>query len=140
MTRTTYDQPASERAEQLIADVFALGKIGYVALGSGQEVLLRHAPGMQSETTAETNFYEELLVNPTLLKLASQRGELDCGGLKYIAIGYGGFTQLILLSADGHISVGVSRNAPVREIATQVDAILQRHGLAWSPPKAWLLK
>lgn len=139
MSRTTYQQPGSERASQLVSEIFALGGIGYVALCSGQEVLLRTAPGMVSTTTEETNFYEELLVNPTLLKLASQRANLDCEGLRYIAIGYGGFVQLIMPMKDGHVSMGISRKANAGELAARVQALLQEHGQAWIPPEPWLL-
>jgi hypothetical protein len=139
MGRTTYEQHASDRAQELITDIFKLGGIGYVALCCGQEVLLRQAPGMVSRTTAETNFYEELLVNPTLLKLASQRADLDCGGLNYVAIGYGDFVQLIMLTKDGHVSLGISRKAHTGELAARVKAVLQEHGQAWTPPAPWLL-
>lgn len=139
MTRTTYNQPASTSAERLISEIFDLGGIGYVALSSGQEVLLRAMPGLSTTTTEETNFYEELLVNPTLLKLASQRANLDCEGLRYIAIGYGEFVQLIMLVKDGHISMGVSRKSNAGELAARVETVLQRHGRTWEPPEPWLL-
>ncbi len=139
MARTTYEQPASNKAQQLINEIFKLGGIGYVALCCGQEVLLREAPGMESRTTAESNFYEELLVNPTLLKIASQRADLDCGGLNYIAVGYGDFVQLIMLIKDGHISMGISRKAHAGELATRVQSVLQEHEQAWTPAAPWLL-
>lgn len=139
MARTTYDQPASDGAERLIAGIFALGGIGYVALCSDQEVVLRAAPGLVSTTTEETNFYEELLVNPTLLKLASQRANLDCEGLRYIAIGYGKFVQLIMLMKEGHVSMGVSRKANTSELAARVQSLLEEQGRAWEPPEPWLL-
>ena len=139
MTRTGYSQPASDKAARLISAIFDLGGIGYVALCSGQEVLLRMAPGLVSTTTEETNFYEELLVNPTLLKLASQRANLDCEGLRYIAIGYGKFVQLIMSVRDGHVSIGVSRKANVGELAARVQLLLEEQGQAWAPPKPWLL-
>ena len=130
MSKTDYAQPATPLAEALLADLFAMGGVGYAALGAGQEVLMRTAPGLKTATTTDSNFYEELIVNPTLLKLASQRGELDCGGVSYIAIGYGEFTQLIMLTKDGHVSLGVPRDAPVREIAGRVAGVLERHNLA----------
>lgn len=139
MSQTAYDQPATADAEALIADLFALGGIGYVALGAGPEVLMRHAPGLHTTTTAETNFFEELLVNPTLLALASQRGSLDCGGLDHIAVGYGDFTQLIFKMRDGHVSLGISRRAPARDLATRAREVLARHGRALSPPSPQLL-
>ena len=128
MARTNYEQPATADAEQLIQALFDIGGVGYVALGSGQEVLMRSAPGITGETTAETNFYEELLVNPTLLKLASQRAELDCGGLNYIAIGYGHFIQLIMRMEGGHVSLGVSRKTVTGEFAAKVWDVLERLG------------
>ncbi len=139
MTRTTYEQRASDRVQRLITEIFELGGIGYVALCCGQEVLMRAAPGIVSHTTVETNFYEELLVNPTLLKLASQRAGLDCGGLNYIAVGYGDFVQLIMLTKDGHIAMGTSRKTHAGELAARVMSVLQEHGQAWTPPTPWLL-
>jgi hypothetical protein len=139
MARTEYGQHAVEAAEKLIEDVFALGGVGYVALGSGQEIVMREATGMVSHTTSETNFYEELLVNPTLLKLAGQRAELDCGGLNYIAIGYGDFIQFIMPMRNGHISIGVSRKTAVGEFAARVRPLLERHSLAKPAPTNWLL-
>jgi hypothetical protein len=139
MPRPTYDQSTGEDVQHLIDDIFKLGLVGYVALTSGQEVLMRLAPGIVSGTTAETNFYEELFVNPALLKLASQRGELDCGGLNYMAIGYGDFTQLIMLMRDGHISMGISRKENPGRVADLVNAVLKKHEQTWSPPDPWLL-
>lgn len=139
MARTPYNQPASDQAQRLVSAIFELDAIGYVALSSGQEVVMRPAPGLVSTTTEESNFYEELLVNPTLLKLASQRGNLDCEGLRYIAIGYDKFVQLIMLMKDGHVSIGISRKANVGKLAARVQTILQERGLAWEPPKPWLL-
>lgn len=139
MARATYETRGSEKAEALIGAIFDLGSIGYVALNSGQEVLLRLAPGVATSTAEESNFFEELLVNPTLLKLASQRGGLDCGGLNYIAIGYGDFTQLIMLTKDGHISMGVEHATDPDKLAARVSSVLEQHGQAWVPPTPWLL-
>ncbi|MEW5736814.1 MAG: hypothetical protein AB1921_18360 [Thermodesulfobacteriota bacterium] len=138
MTRTRYGLRGSDAVESLLSAIFSLGGIGYAALGSGQEVLMRTAPGLETGTTAETNFYEELLVNPTLLGLASQRALLDCGGLNYIAIGYGDFTQLILPIQGGHLSVGVSRKANPGELAARIRPIVMRCGLDRKPPAPWL--
>ena len=123
----------------MIEEIFRLDAIGYVALCSGQDVLLRLAPGTTSDTTAESNFYEELLVNPVLLKLAAQRGGLDCGGLDYIAVGYGHFVQLIMQMEGGHISMGVSRRANAGALAARVREVLAQHQLARAPAKRWIL-
>lgn len=128
MPQTTYETRGDAREEALIADLFALGGIGYVALDDGQRVLMREAPGLQTETTAQSNFFEELIVNPTLLALAHQRGALDCGGVDHIAIGYGGFTQLIFRKQSGHVSLGVARHAEARKIAARAKQVLAKHG------------
>lgn len=139
MSITSYATPAAPAAERLIADLFKLGNVGYVALGAGNEVLMRIAPGLISDTSAETNFYEELLVNPTLLKLAMQRGHLDCGGLAYIAIGYGYFMQVVMPTKTGHVSIGVPRSTQPGELAARVEDVLSRHDCAGSVPAPCLL-
>lgn len=128
MARTTYDTPASADAARLIEEIFALGRVGYVALESAGQVLMRTAPELVSDTTPETNFYEELLVNPTLVKLVSQRAQLDCGGLRYIAIGYGHFMQFVMPTRTGHISIGVPRGTQPAEFADRVQNILRQNG------------
>src|SRR5262252_784889 len=75
--------------------IFELGPhVRYVAFGSGQDVELEQRDGLANASDAGSDFFEELLVNPTLLTLARQRGELDCGGLRWIIIGYGSFVEL----------------------------------------------
>ena len=139
MKRTTYTQRGSDRAETLVSAIFALGDIGYVALCNGQDVLLRILSGVPTTTTEESNFYEELLVNPTLLKLASQRANFDCEGLRYVAVGYGQFVQLILQNRDGHVSMGVASSANADAIAAQVQSLLHRHDQAWRSAPSWVL-
>ena len=139
MSYASFDTAAQPAAEALIADLFALGGVGYVALGSGPEVLMRAAPGLETTTTERSNFFEELLVNPTLLKLAGQRGRLDCGGLDHIAVGYGDFTEVILSMRDGHVSWGVGRKADARDVARRAHEVLARHGRTVPEHEAALL-
>jgi hypothetical protein len=47
-----------------------------------------------------------LIVNPTLLKLTTQRGNIDCGGLQYVVIRYGNFFVLLFPVEGGHINFG----------------------------------
>ena len=35
----------------------------------------------------------------------TQRGNIDCGGLRYLIIGYGRFHRLVVPAAAGHVSV-----------------------------------
>jgi hypothetical protein len=70
-------------SDDAVADqIFAIGpQIRSVAFGSGQHVVLRERPVLADASSSESDRYEELLVNPTLLTLAGQHGDIDCGGL-----------------------------------------------------------
>ena len=80
-------------------------------------------------SSSESDRYEELLVNPTLLTLARQRGEIDCGGLDYVVVAYGSFFQLVLPLADGHLSVAVERDQTPTDLVEALRAVLREHGL-----------
>jgi hypothetical protein len=67
---------------------------------------------------------EELLVNPALLTLATQRGNIDCGGLRYLIIGYGHFHQLVVPGAGGHVSIAF-------EVGTNPVITSKRSWLRW---------
>jgi hypothetical protein len=113
--------------DDAVADrIFALGpEIRYVALGSGQDVRLRERSGLVGASSTESDRYEELLVNPTLLTLAGQRGDIDCGGLRYLIVAYGNFWQLVLPTGPrSHLSVGVERDADPVAVAGRVLAII----------------
>ena len=62
-------------------------------------------PGIGKATTKESDHYEELLVNPTILTLTGKRGNIDCGGLEYVVVRYGNFYQFIAPASGGHISI-----------------------------------
>ena len=59
--------------------------VRYVAFAHGQDVRLRERPGLSAASSGESDRYEELLVNPALITLARQRGDIDCGGLDYLS-------------------------------------------------------
>ena len=67
---------------------------------------------------------EELLVNPTLLTLARRRGELECGGVRHVIVGYGNFDQVVIPTGSGHVSVCVERDADA--VARQVAGLISR--------------
>ncbi|HXF97470.1 MAG TPA: hypothetical protein VNJ46_02535 [Gaiellaceae bacterium] len=54
--------------------------VRYVALASGQDVVLRERPGLANACSGASDRYDELIVNPTLVTLARRRGEIGCGG------------------------------------------------------------
>ncbi len=113
---------------QLRDAVFALGPhIRYVALASGQRVDAVQRDGMSDASDPGSDFFEELIVNPALLTLARQRGDLDCGGLRYLIVGYGNFNQLVVETREGHLSVCVALEADPIEVADQVTRLLAGH-------------
>ncbi|MRI56305.1 hypothetical protein D8770_20410 [Methylobacterium sp. DB1607] len=79
--------------------------IRYVALYIDGKLFTKQRKGLIDVSSTESDRYEELLVNPILLKLAKQRGDIDCGGARYVIVGYGNFHQLVIDQPMGHISV-----------------------------------
>jgi len=109
--------------------IFELGPdVRYVAFGSGQDVELLQRDGLANASEAGSDFFEELLVNPTLLTLARQRGGLDCGGLRWIIIGYGNFDQVVVPTANGHVSVALELGADPVAVAHQVAVLVTDRG------------
>jgi hypothetical protein len=101
----------------------------YVAYGSGQQVEMRSRGELANSSSGDSDRYEELLVNPTLLKLATQRGDLDCGGLGYVLVRYGHFFQLVVpLTDGGHLSVAIEPAAHPVELVETVIALARQHG------------
>ena len=79
--------------------------IRYVALYRSGQLTKKQREGWDKASAAESDRYEELIVNPTLLTLVRQRGNIDCGGARFIVVGYGNFLQLVIDLPDGHVSV-----------------------------------
>jgi hypothetical protein len=105
----------------LFDQIFGLSPhVRYVALVRGeQEPTLRERSGLVGASSAESDRYEELLVNPTVLTLAERRGRIDCGGLEYVIIRYGNFFQILHALPDGHLSVAVEPHGePLRLVET----------------------
>ena len=103
--------------------------IRYVAIYRGGEPELAERSGLQGASDAESDRYEEILVNPTLLTLARQRGELDCGGLEYIIVRYGNFFQLLCPIRGGHVSVAIEPEADPLQVVPVVGRVLHDAGL-----------
>jgi hypothetical protein len=120
------------RAEGLIDALLELNPaVRAVALfpGSGEPVL-RDRSGVATASDAENDRNEALLVNPTLIELARRRGQLDAGGLDYLVVRYGHFSQLILPLGHGHLSVSFDASADPAAHVPFIRAILDKHGLA----------
>lgn len=86
--------------------VFAISEaIRYVALYKNGVVQTAQRDDIENVSGSESDKYEELFINPTLLTLAKQRGNVDCGGARFVVVGYGNFNQLVIDLPDGHLSV-----------------------------------
>ena len=107
-------------------DIFGLGRhVRYVAIGEGQDISTAERDALSGASDSGSDFYEELLVNPALITLASQRGELDCGGLRHVIVGYGNFNQIVIPLETGHLSVCVERDFDVERATREIAALLQ---------------
>ncbi len=95
--------------------------VRYVAVSDGgvEPDMWERNPGPDS-SSSESDHFEELLVNPTLLTLAGRRGDIDCGGLDYLLVRYGNFFQLVVPTVTGHVSVCLSPDADIIELTHQV--------------------
>jgi hypothetical protein len=116
--------------EDLIQALFEFSSaIRYVAVGRGQEVVMGERPGLSSASSGESDRYEELLVNPTLVTLARQRGEIDCGGLRFLVVAYGNFHQLVIPMHEGHVSIAFELDGDPLGAFPTVLHLLAEHGL-----------
>ena len=94
----------------LIEGLFALApEIRYVATYLDGVHLSAQRPGIEGASSSESDKYEELIVNPTLLKLVTQRGNIDCGGARWVIIRYGNFYELVIPVSSGHVSIGIEQ-------------------------------
>jgi hypothetical protein len=95
------------RAEELLDALLELTPaIRYAAINPGKgEPVFRQRLGIADPSSADSDYWEELLVNPVLLELTRRRGDVDCGGLEYVIVRYGHFAQLVLPLEQGHVSV-----------------------------------
>ena len=109
----------------MIESIFKISdNVRYVAVYKNGQLESVSKSATLHASSSESDRYEELLVNPTLLKLASQRGNIDCGGLDYILIRYGNFFQFVLPQSWGHVSVCIEANADPIQIGAQVKSLV----------------
>ncbi len=110
----------------MIDTIFSLSKhIRYVAIYRDGKLEMKSREGTADASDAESDRYEELLVNPTLLTLATQRGDIDCGGLEYLIIRYGSFFQFVLPALWGHVSVCIEKNADPVAVGLKVKSLIK---------------
>ena len=112
---------------KIIDKIFTISDdIRYVAVYRDGQLESKAKEGSRDASSFESDHYEELLVNPTLLKLASQRGNIDCGGLDYLIVRYGNFFQFVLPVSWGHVSVCIEKSADPVLIGQQIVALIKK--------------
>ena len=108
----------------MIDSVFAASPaVRYVAVYRRGVLESRQRSGLVGASAGESDKYEELIVNPTLLTLLRQRGEIDCGGLDHVLIRYGNFTEYVQPLVDGHLSVGIEPDADAAAVGAKIRAV-----------------
>jgi len=111
---------------ELLKDkIFSISKdIRYVAIYTDDKLISSERPGIKNTSSSESDKYEELIVNPTLLKLVTQRGNIDCGGAQYVIIRYGSFYEFVMPLNNGHLSVGIELNGNVMSIGDEIQKLI----------------
>lgn len=103
-----------------------LSAVRYVATYLDGRLELSQRPGIDNASASESDKYEELIVNPTLLTLLRQRGNIDCGGMEYVVIRYGSFFEFVQPVGGGHVSVGIEPGAEVMQVVAQIREIVAK--------------
>lgn len=112
--------------ESLMQQIFAIAEnIRYVAIYANDKLISSQRPGIDNTSSSESDKYEELIVNPAILKLATQRGNIDCGGAEYVIIRYGSFYEFMMPTKDGHVSVGMELNADLLQNVAAIQQLVK---------------
>ncbi len=94
--------------------------VRYVAVYIDGRLEMKQRSGIANASAAESDKYEEIIVNPTMLKLLEQRGNIDCGGIEYVVVRYGSFFEFVQPLGRGHISVGVQPDAELGRVVPAI--------------------
>jgi len=120
---SAWHDPVMHVIAERIAELGSAVRYVAVSDGDAEPEIWEREPGPDS-SSFESDRYEELLVNPTLLTLAGRRGDIDCGGLDYLLVRYGSFFQLVVPTPSGHVSVCLNPDANIAELTRQVIEVL----------------
>ncbi len=114
-------------ASRLFPAMFDVSQsIRYVALLQDGKLDKMERPGLSGASSSESDKYEELIVNPTLITLLRQRGNIDCGGLEYVIIRYGNFFQYVRPIPGGHISVAFETTCDYVPLLPRIEKLLSQ--------------
>jgi hypothetical protein len=128
-------QPLKNELTQIFDQLFTISPdIRYAAIYRANQLELVQRPELQNASSSESDKYEELIVNPTLLTLVNQRGQIDCGGMEYVLIRYGHFFQLVHPIAGGHLSVAIEPRARPLDLLDKIRQALAENGLEIDAP------
>ncbi len=100
--------------------------IRYIAIYDEGLLTSEQRAGIDQTSSTESDFYEEHLVNPTLLLLLEQRGNIDCGGLGFVIVAYGNFFQLVRRFRTGHLSICIGASENPLHIESLLRGVLNR--------------
>jgi hypothetical protein len=113
--------------ENIAEFIFSVSReVRYVAIYIDGKLFSSSRPGLLNSSSSESDKYEELIVNPTLLTLVTQRGNIDCGGAEYVLIRYGNFYEFVKPIKKGHISVGIQLDSDPLKIISSIEEGLKR--------------
>jgi hypothetical protein len=112
--------------KKLKKTIFSLTKdIRYVAIYVNGNLISSERPCIKNTSSSDSDKYEELIVNPTLLKLVTQRGNIDCDGIEFVIIKYGSFFELVMPVKEGHLSVGIEHNSDLMTIVNRIQLLVK---------------
>ncbi len=118
----------SREARGIADDLFGVSAaVRYVAIYRRGKLYAAQRPDIENASASESDKYEELIVNPTLLTLLAQRGDIDCGGLRFVLVRYGNFYQLVRSINGGHVSIGIQPDGDPMALVSQLDSVLAEH-------------
>lgn len=127
-------ESARAMAERITRRVFALSDdIRYVAMYRNGKLESISKPDSEGASSWESDKYEEIIVNPTLVTLLGQRASIDCGGVLYIVIQYGNFTQVVHPIRGGHLSVAFESGSDYQEALPAITRLVERERLQTHP-------
>lgn len=114
-----------DKHSEIIERCFEVSKhVRYVAVYINNQLSMKARDDLKDASSSDSDKYEELLVNPTLIKLTTQRGNIDCGGLKFLLIRYGNFFQFVYPLENGHVSVALEPSADVTSLSRLLESTL----------------
>jgi hypothetical protein len=119
-----------EKIENLVELIFSVSRgIRYVAVYTDGKLVTSSRQDLLNPSSSESDKYEELIVNPALLTLVTQRGNIDCGGAEYVLIRYGNFYEFVKPVRSGHISIGIQLDSDPLKIIPLIEDELRKFNL-----------